>query len=170
MLIKPSFETLQSGDEEKSAAAAATPSKTTTTTDLASLVQTHFSRAERVSGVGECEACGDGAAGGGGSKGDNDGGVRERRLNIRQLSPNVLICLNLFSFNRDTQACHKIMRPRVRINEQLSVHIGSANANTSTTTGGATGNSNSNAGGKSMLTLILGSSSEHRSSFDISPA
>ncbi len=170
MLIKPSFVTLQSGNEEKSAAAA-TSSKTTTATDLASLVQTHFSRAERVSGVGECEACGDGAAGGGGSNGDKDGGVRERRLNIRQLSPNVLICLNLFSFNRDTQACHKIMRPRVRINEQLSVHIGSANANTaSTTTGGATGSSSSNAGGKSILKLISGSNSEHHSSFDSSLA
>ncbi|VDD79283.1 unnamed protein product [Mesocestoides corti] len=79
--------------------------------DLASLVRAHFSRPEQVTDAGDCEVCG--------NKGS---GTRERRLSIRHLSPNVLICLNLFTYDHATQTCHKIMQ-RVRINEQLSVQI-----------------------------------------------
>ncbi|VDN26042.1 unnamed protein product [Dibothriocephalus latus] len=41
---------------------------------------------------------------------------------MRHLSPHVLIGLNLFVYNRATQACQKVM-PRIRINELLSVRV-----------------------------------------------
>ncbi|KAL7063885.1 hypothetical protein AAHC03_04882 [Spirometra sp. Aus1] len=85
------------------------PPANSATADIATLVETHFARSECVTGAGECEACGRES-------------VRERQLSLRHLSPHVLIGLNLFAYNRATQACHKVMR-RVRINELLSVRV-----------------------------------------------
>uniref|UniRef100_A0A0X3PI29 Ubiquitin carboxyl-terminal hydrolase n=1 Tax=Schistocephalus solidus TaxID=70667 RepID=A0A0X3PI29_SCHSO len=85
------------------------PPTNSATADIATLVETHFARSECVTGAGECEACGRES-------------VRERQLSLRHLSPHVLIGLNLFTYNRTTQACHKVMR-RIRINELLSVRV-----------------------------------------------
>lgn len=72
-------------------------------------MQTHFSKTEHVAGAVECEACGLERS-------------RERRLSLRHLSPNVIICLNVFTYNRTTCSTQKLMK-RVRIKEQLSVTL-----------------------------------------------
>ncbi|VEL31700.1 unnamed protein product [Protopolystoma xenopodis] len=76
---------------------------------MSSLLAWHFTRPERLTGASACEAC-------------RQDTCRELRITFHRLSPHVLICLNLFTFNRSTKRCLKIMR-RIRIPESLSVTV-----------------------------------------------